>query len=171
MEKVIQVIDKINEVIGKVIAWLVVPLTLIIVFEVIKRRLFNAPSIWSFELSSFLFGAHFMLAVAYGLLHKAHVSVALVRDRFLSLKAAAVTDLVVYFLLFIPFSLVILIYGTKFAVVSWTQLETSWSVWHPPVYPIKTVIPITAGLFLLQGLSEILKKISFITSGGEKWSR
>jgi TRAP-type mannitol/chloroaromatic compound transport system permease small subunit len=43
--------------------------------------------------------------------------------------------------------------------------ETSWSAWGPPLYPIKTVIPITAGLLLLQGISEVVKKIIFLSKG------
>lgn len=170
MEKFIRFIDKSNDLIGKAVAWLVVPLTLLIVLEVVKRRFLNAPSIWSFELCSYLFGAHFMLAVAYGLVHKSHVNVDILVNKFLSPKSAAKLDLAMYLILFFPFTIVLLIYGTKFALLSWVQLETSWSVWHPAVYPIKTVIPVTGLLIALQGLSEIFKKIVFIR-GGERWTR
>ncbi len=169
METVIRRIDKVNDFFGKIVAWLVVPLTLLIVLEVIKRRFFNAPSIWNFELSSFIFGAHFMLAAAYGLLHKAHVSVDIVTTKFLSPRKAAILDLVVYLILFFPFVIVLVCFGTGFAATSWIQLETSWSIWHPPVYPIKTVIPLTGLLLGFQGLSEIMKIIFFLRRG-ERWT-
>jgi TRAP-type mannitol/chloroaromatic compound transport system permease small subunit len=43
--------------------------------------------------------------------------------------------------------------------------ETSWSVWGPPLYPIKTVIPVTAALLLLQGISDVTKRIIFLKTG------
>jgi len=171
LEKIIRTIDKINDGIGKVVSWIVIPLTLIIVIEVIRRRIFNNPSIWSFELGLFLFGTHFMLSVAYGLLHKSHVSVTLLTDKIFSRKLSVIIDLVLYFFLLIPFMIIVLIYGTNYAMGSWAQLETSWSIWHPPLYPIKTIIPVSAILVLMQALSEILKKIKFIITGDKKWTR
>jgi len=171
LEKIIKIIDEINDRIGKAVSWIIIPLTLIVVIEVINRRIFNNPSIWSFELSIFIFGAHFMLTVAYGLLHKSHVSVTLLSDKIFSRKLSVIIDLVAYFFLLIPFMIVVLIYGSNYAMDSWAQLETSWSVWHPPLYPIKTVIPVTAILVSMQALSEILKKIKFIVTGDEKWIR
>jgi len=153
--------DMISDWSGKVFSFLVIPLTALIVFEVITRRIFNAPTIWTFELSNFLFGAHFMLVAAYGLLHKSHVSIDLITARF-SPKVQEIIHLVCYFTLFFPFLIVILIYGIEVAVRSWAMWEESWSVWHPPLYPIKTVIPLTAVLLLIQGVSEVIKKIIVI---------
>lgn len=169
--KIVTTIDKITDFIGKIVSWIVVPLTLIVVFEVIRRKIFNSPSMWSFELSSFLFGAHFMLNAAYGLLHKSHVSVSLIIEKIFSQKLAVIIDLVCYFLLLLPFLMVVIIYGSSFAAKSWAHLETSWSIWHPPLYPIKTVIPLTGVLLMLQASSEVLKKVLFIVSGDERWIR
>jgi TRAP-type mannitol/chloroaromatic compound transport system permease small subunit len=157
--------DMISDWSGRVFSFLVIPLTALIVFEVITRRIFNAPTIWTFELSNFLFGAHFMLVAAYGLLHKSHVSIDLATARF-SPKVQEIIHLVCYFTLFFPFLIVILIYGIEVSVRSWAMWEESWSVWHPPLYPIKTVIPLTAVLLLIQGVSEVIKKI--ISIGGYK---
>ena len=50
--------------------------------------------------------------------------------------------------------------ATKFAAQSWAQQELfPQSPWMPPIYPFKTVIPITIGLLLLQGIAEVLKAI------------
>jgi len=154
-------LDMISDWSGKVFSFLVIPLTALIVLEVITRRILNAPTIWTFELGNFLFGAHFMLVAAYGLLHKSHVSIDLVTARF-SPRVQEIIHLVCYFILFFPFLLFILIYGIEVAVRSWAMWEESWSVWHPPLYPIKTVIPLTAVLLLIQGVSEVIKKIIVI---------
>jgi TRAP-type mannitol/chloroaromatic compound transport system permease small subunit len=157
-------IDAVSNWFGKLFSYLVLPLTALIVFEVITRRFFNAPTIWTFELSNFLFGAHFMLVAAYGLLYKAHVSIDLVTMRF-SKRTQEKLQLFCYFTMFFPFVLTILYHGIIFAKDAWAMMETSWSVWGPPLYPIKTVIPVTAALLLLQGISEVIKRIIFLKTG------
>lgn len=154
-------LDKISEWTGRIFSFIVVPLTLLIVFEVVTRRIFNKPTIWTFELSNFLFGSHFMLVAAYGLLHKTHVSIDIFTAR-LSPKSQETLLLAAYFLFFFPFLMAILIYGIQVAAISWAIGEESWSVWHPPLYPVKTVIPITAGLLIIQGLSDVIKKVIFL---------
>jgi len=52
--------------------------------------------------------------------------------------------------------------GYYFAARSWAMKETTWSVFAPPVYPIKTVIIITFILLLIQGISEFIKRIYLI---------
>lgn len=157
-------LDKISEWTGMIFSYLVLPLTALIVFEVITRRFFNAPTIWTFELSNFLFGAHFMLVAAYGLLYKAHVSINLVSMRF-SQRNQEKLQLFCYFTMFFPFVLTILYHGIIFAADAWAMKETSWSVWGPPIYPIKTVIPVTAFLLLLQGISDVIKRIIYLKTG------
>jgi TRAP-type mannitol/chloroaromatic compound transport system permease small subunit len=157
-------IDAVSNWFGKIFSYLVLPLTALIVFEVITRRFFNAPTIWTFELSNFLFGGHFMLVAAYGLLYKSHVSIDLVSMRF-SPRTQEKLQIFCYITMFFPLILVMLYHGTIFAVDAWAMKETSWSVWGPPLSPIKTVIPITALLLLLQGISDVIKKITFLKTG------
>jgi len=158
MQKVVDIIDKITDIFGKITSWIVVILTIIVVMEVVRRRILGNPSNWAFEISTFLFGIHFMLAVSYGMLHESHVRITILSDRF-SPRVSTIIDLVCYFIFLIPFALLIVIKGSQFALTSWLQLEKSWSVWAPPIYPIKTVIPLTGVLILLQSFSSIYKKI------------
>lgn len=157
-------LDAISDKVGRIFSYLVLPLTILIVFEVITRRLFDRPTIWTFELSNFLYGSHFMLVAAYGLLYKSHVFIDIVSSRF-SQRTQEKLHLFCYFTMFFPFVGVVLYYGIGFAAGSWSMLENSWSAWGPPLYPIKTVIPVTAGLLLLQGISEVIKKIIFLSKG------
>ena len=164
MKRVTRIIDSISDWTGIIFSYLVVPITLLTVFEVITRRVFNDPHDWTFETTAFMYGAHFMLVAAYGLLYNAHVRITIISDRF-SPRVGAILDLICYFVLFLPFIILVLIYGIDFAATSWVQKETSWSAWGPPVYPIKTVIPLTAVLLLLQGISDIIKRLAIVTKG------
>ena len=157
-------IDTASRIVGVVCSYLIIPLTLLVVYEVLSR-FFNHPTIWSFELSNFFYGAYFMLVAAYGLLYKSHVAIDLVSGRF-SKKTQAVLSLICYLFMYLPFIAVLVYFGILYALNSWQMMEKSWSIWGPPIYPIKTVIPITAVLLLLQGISEIIKALAVIIPEG-----
>jgi TRAP-type mannitol/chloroaromatic compound transport system permease small subunit len=163
-EALLKIVDGISDWSGKIFSFIVVPLTLLIVFEVITRRFFDAPTIWSFELSNFLFGSHFMLCAAYGLLYKSHVSIDLFTAHA-SKKTQEILHLISYAFMFFPFVIVLLVWGIDFAMQAWRMGETSWSVWGPPLGPIKTVIPLTALLLLMQGIADVVRKILFLSKG------
>ena len=71
--KVVRVIDKFTDTTGTWIAWLNVPLVAVVAWEVIARYAFNAPTIWSFDLTYMLYGTIFMLGCAYALHKGAHI--------------------------------------------------------------------------------------------------
>jgi TRAP-type mannitol/chloroaromatic compound transport system permease small subunit len=159
-------IDAFSRWTGIIFSYLMIPLTILIVYEVITRS-FRFPTVWSFEMSNFLYGSHFMLVAAYGLLYKSHVSIDLVSGRF-SKKTQAALSLICYLLMYFPFIGVLLYYGSSYAINSWQMLEKSWSIWGPPLYPVKTVIPVTAAMLLLQGISEVIKAIDVLVEERER---
>lgn len=134
---------------------------LLVVFEVVSRRIFNQPTIWTFEITTMVFGFHFMMVAGYGLLNKSLVAVDVLYER-LSLKTQAILDLITYTVFFLPFVIGVLYGGYRFASISFIQKEVSWSAFAPPVYPIKMIIPIAMFFLLVQGISEILKRIIVI---------
>jgi TRAP-type mannitol/chloroaromatic compound transport system permease small subunit len=158
-------IDALSEWTGKVFSYLLIPLTLCVVFEVVTRY-FDRPTIWTFEMSNFLFGAHFMLVAAYGLLMKSHVSIDLVSSKY-SKKTQDIVSLFCYATMYLPFVAVFAYYGFAYSYNSWGMMENSWSAWGPPLYPIKTVIPVTAVLLLLQGFSEVIKTVDSLMQAKE----
>jgi TRAP-type mannitol/chloroaromatic compound transport system permease small subunit len=145
-------IDWINDWVGKIFCWTVVVLALLVVVEVILRRVFNRPTIWNFETTLQLYAFHFLIMIPHTLLHNGHVNVDIVYDIFKP-RTKAILSIISYCVFFIPFMTVLIYQGIKYANYSWSVLERSWSVFGPPLYPIKTVIPIMAILLTLQGLS------------------
>lgn len=158
MDRILETIDNINEWTGKVCCWMIAVLTLLVVQEVIMRRFFGHPTIWNFEVTKQLYGFHFMILAGYALLHKSHVSIDIIERRF-SERTKAVIALISYSLFFFPFWIVVLWQGIKFASKSWAVLETSWSTFAPPLYPIKSVIAATAFLLLLQGSAVFIRMV------------
>jgi TRAP-type mannitol/chloroaromatic compound transport system permease small subunit len=164
IRKIVKGIDTIAEWTGKVCSWTVLALMCVIVFEVITRRFLNKPTVWTFETGTQIYGFHFMMLAAYTLLHKKHIAVDIFVQKF-SPKVRALIDLVTYALFFFPFMLVIFHEGFLYARESWSIREVSYTVFAPPLYPIKAVIPVVAALLLLQGVSQFIKRLYYVING------
>jgi TRAP-type mannitol/chloroaromatic compound transport system permease small subunit len=166
MEKIFHLIETFIEWTGRICSWTVAVLTGLVVFEVIMRYVFNRPTIWSFELCIMLYAFLFMIVAAYTLLYRAHVSVDFVWER-LSPRGRAILDVISYAIFFFPFLIILFIEGYKFAADSWAMRERSWSVWGPPMYPYKTVIPVSAFLLILEGLCIFIRRL-YVAIKGEQ---
>ncbi len=157
-------IDNFSEWSGKIISFFILVLAALIVYEVFTRRVLGSPTIWTFEILRYVFGAHFMLALGYTLLHKAHVNVDFIVLRF-SAKTQAILEIVTFFLFIGLFCAIWLWQGTIYAVTSWEILETAPSAFGSPVYPAKTVIPIAVFLITVQAIGGLIKNIVFVVKG------
>jgi len=168
LRKILNLIDSISEWTGRIFSFIIIILVILVVLEVIMRKVFHSPTIWNFEVSKQLYAYHFMIVSAFALLHKAHVSIDIVYEK-LNQKTKAICDVITYIIFFFPFLLVWLYHGVKYAAKSWTIYETSWSVFAPPLYPIKTIIPMTAFLLLIQGAAIFIRKLDVAIRGGNSW--
>ena len=167
LKKVTNTIDSISTWVGKIGAWSVLVIMALVVFEVVSRRVFNAPTIWTFETITMVYGFHFMMVAAYGLLHKAMVSIDSFYEKF-TLRKRAILDIVSYLVLYFPFVIGIFIVSIDFTSRSWAMKETSQSLFAAPVYLYKTLIPVVFGLLILQGISEVLKQVIILKSAKEE---
>ena len=155
--KTIRVIDAIGECSGRIVAWMVLPLVLGLTYEVISRYVFNAPTAWAYDTAYMLYGSHFMLGAGYCLLKKGHIRTDIFYDKW-SPRRQGWVDATSYLFLFFPGMIFFLLAGWDSALHSWSIREVSEaSPWRPPIYPFKMVVPVTALLLLIQGVSEFLK--------------
>jgi len=165
--KALDKVESLNDWIGRIVSVALYILAAVMLYEVIARYIFNSPTSWAFELSSFLFVYVSFLCGGYVLLHKGHVNVDIFYKR-LSPRGRAILDLFTS-LFFFLFAGVILWQGTKLFMNSIAFWEHSTlTVWAPPVYPIKLVVPIGAALILVQGLVKFIKDI-MVAIRGEIW--
>jgi len=160
LKKFTKSIDILNEATGKIFSWTVVVLNLLVVLEVVLRYVFNSPTIWNFEITKQVFALHFMITAGYGLLHNEHVSIDLVYIK-LNKTAQNILDIITYLIFFFPFVGIIFFHGIRFAGNSWAELEKTTSVFGSPLFIIKTVIPVSALLLLLQGVNIFINRISY----------
>jgi TRAP-type mannitol/chloroaromatic compound transport system permease small subunit len=156
---VVRIIDAVSTATGWFAGWLIVPMTFAMAYEVTARYAFNAPTKWAYEVSYMTYGAQFMLAAAYTLLKGGHIRTDVFYERW-SAKTRATVDTICYLFFFFPGLLFILYAGAVEARSAWQIGERTGLRIGPvpfPMYLLKAVIPMTAALLLLQGLSELIR--------------
>lgn len=166
LQSMVQKIDQLSEWTGKIFIWLGLPLVLVDVYEVFSRYILNSPHMWSMNITTWLYGAHFMMLAGYTLLHKRHVSIDIFYSHCSPRKQAWI-DVITYLLFFFPFLVIIIWVGSRYAAFSWKIRETTPTTQPLPVYLYKTILPVSLVLLLLQGLSDFLKKVLFLVKGAE----
>jgi TRAP-type mannitol/chloroaromatic compound transport system permease small subunit len=107
-----------------------------------------------------------MLVAAFTLLYQSHVSIDIIYGRF-SPRTRGILDILTHLIFFFPFCIIVFTQGIVFAQTSWLIGETSDSAALRVVPLVKTVIPITFGLLLLQGLANFIRSIRLAVKGKE----
>jgi len=165
--RVVRVIDKFTDTTGTWIAWLNVPLVAVVAWEVIARYAFNAPTIWSFDLTYMLYGTIFMLGCAYALHKGAHIRTDFFFEKW-SVRTRGVIDSIAYLVFFFP-SLVVFLWVS--GAEGWYAFEigevSEQTPWRPILWPFKMVVPVTCVLLLVQGVSETIKSVYAARTGVE----
>lgn len=165
MQGILLGIDRISTGFGKLFAWCVLLLTIVICYEVFARYLFRSPSGWAFDVSYMLYGTTFMMAGAYTLCRNGHVR-ADFAYRLMPVRWRAGLDLTLYLIFFLPAMIGMLYFGWHFFALSYAQNEaSSVSPTGPYIWPFKFVIPLASALVLLQGLAEIARCIICLRDG------
>jgi TRAP-type mannitol/chloroaromatic compound transport system permease small subunit len=153
--------------IGRAFAWGIFILTAAVMYEVIMRYFFNAPTLWAFDFTIQMYGAVFMMGGASAMSTKTHVKADMYYNR-LSEKGQAILDLILFICFYAPGVFALTYAGYFYAQKAWIVHETSWnSPAQIQVYFSKSLIPIAGLLLLIIGISEIFRCIICIKTG--KW--
>ena len=166
LNRVVRAIDAVSTAAGWLAGWFIVPITVAVSYEVIARYAFSAPTKWSYEAGWMLYGAQFMLAASYTLLKGGHIRTDVFYERW-SPRTRATIDAICYVLFFFPGMLCIFYAGFVEAHHTWQIGErTGLRIAFVPVpmYWLKAVIPLTAALLVLQGISELIRCTRVIRS-------
>ena len=165
MRNFISFADNLSTTIGKSFSWCIVVLMFGTCYEVIMAYVFNAPTLWNFDLSMQMYGAILMMSGAYCLATESHVRGDVIY-RLFKPKTQAWIDLTLYFIFFFPGVLALVFYGYEYAAFSWKLKESSWS--SPAqiqIYMVKALIPTSGVILTIQGVSEVFRSIICIQTG------
>ena len=165
MAKTIVSIDKFNKTIGNIVCWITIPLILGMVYEVLARKLFLAPTIWAYDMSRFLYGALFMLGAGYALSKGVHIRADFLYRNFKT-KTQGRIDFWLYLLFYFPGLIVFLYMTTIFVQESIMRNERGMdTTWMPYMWPIKSCLWFGIIFLLVQGVSELFKSYYAMTKG------
>lgn len=165
IQTVVRIIDTVGEWSGKIVGWLIIPLIFGLTYEVIARYGFNSPTVWAFDFSYMIYGSLFMLGAVYTLRKNGHIRTDMLYDRW-SPRRQGWVNAISYLFLFFPGMILFFISGLDAAIHSWAILEKSdFSPWRPPLYPFKTIIPLTALMLIFQGISQFIKSLYAVFKG------
>lgn len=154
-------IDWLNSQVGKYVLWLILASTVISGINAVVRKVFNYSSNAFLEVQWYLFAAAFLLAAGYTLLQGEHVKVDVVSSR-LSKRAQIWIDILGFGLFLTPMCLAVLWYGVPFFVQGYQSGEMSSNAGGLIRWPVYAMIPLGFTLLLLQGWSELIKRLAFL---------
>jgi len=162
MTAIVRLVEKISGSVGLLAAWVVAPLILATVYEVFSRYLFNAPTIWAFELAYMAMGTNFLLGAAFTLREKGHIRIDLIYTR-LSRRSRALIDIAGYLFLFLPVAFWLTWGLWKYAYFALLSGETSGqSAWNPVIWPFRMVFFMGFLVLALQAVAETIKAIGIL---------
>jgi TRAP-type mannitol/chloroaromatic compound transport system permease small subunit len=154
-------VDSLNAFVGRWVIWLILACTVISGLNAVVRKAFNTSSNAYLEVQWYLFAASFLLAAGYTLLHGEHVKIDVIASR-LSKRKQIWVDIIGLTFFLTPVCLVILYYGIPFFLQGWRSGETSSNAGGLIRWPVYLMMPLGFALLLLQGLSELVKRIAFL---------
>ncbi|MEF3331718.1 TRAP transporter small permease subunit [Oceanobacillus oncorhynchi] len=157
MKRVVNAIENLSRISGEIASYMVIPLTLVILYTVIMRRFFGNSPDWGFEVTIFLFGIMILLTGADTLRTKGHITVDILLT-FIKGKPKLILLTFIHILVIIT-SFLLLIKGVELAVESTRIVEYSahQTSFNPPIWWFKWFIPISALILWLQSLVELYK--------------
>lgn len=149
---------------GRLAGLLILPLVFAMVFEVVSRYVFDAPTAWAFELAYMMMGTIFLLGLAYALSNGQHVNVDFLHDR-LPRRVVGIIDAIGYAIL-TGMSVWIAIGLGEYAITAYERGEgTGLSAWNPQVWPYRVIYVVGFVLFSLQTLAKTLENIMLAVTG------
>ena len=156
-----RLIDDATENIGKAVAWLILVAVLVSAGNAIVRKVLNTSSNAWLEAQWYLFGAAFMLAAAYTLRQNEHIRIDIVYGLFSRRKQHWI-DLLGHCFFLMPFVLLMVYFLVPYLLMSYRSGEGSSSAGGLIVWPAKAILLGGFLLLMVQGVSEIIKKIAIM---------
>ena len=158
-------IDRLSTAIGKLTMGLILATTAISAGNAIVRKAFDTSSNALLEIQWYLFAAVFLLASGYTFLKNAHVRIDFVSSR-LSPKARNWVDVVGIVTVLFPFCLITIALSWPLFAKAWEMGEMSSNAGGLIRWPVYLMIPLGFALLMLQGLSELIKRVAFLRCQG-----
>jgi len=159
--KLSRMIDALTERVGKATIWLVLIVTLISAVNAFVRYAVNYSSNGLLEIQWYLFSAIFVLSAGYTLMRNEHVRIDVVSGHF-SPRVLAWIDIVGTLFFLAPMAIAVLYLSWPIFVNSYLNNEYSSNAGGLIIWPVRGLVPVGFALLIVQGVSELIKRIAFL---------
>ena len=156
-----RLIDRVSDRIGHTVYWLVLATVLISAANAAVRKAFNYSSNAFLEIQWYLFSAIFLFLAGYTLLRNEHVRIDVLAGRFSKRVQTWIDILGTLFFLF-PMAVLFAWYGWPIFVDTYVHHEISTNAGGLIIWPARLLVPIGFVLLILQGVSELIKRVAFL---------
>jgi TRAP-type mannitol/chloroaromatic compound transport system permease small subunit len=156
-----RLIDQINQRVGQGILWLVLLAVFISAGNALVRKVFHVSSNALLEVQWYLFAAVFLLGAGYALLKNAHVRIDFVASH-LSRSTVHWIEIIGIVVFLLPLCLMLIDLSWPLVVGAWQSGEMSQNAGGLIRWPVYALLPVGLGLLLLQGVSELIKRIAYL---------
>ena len=163
--KLSRLIDAFSNMIGKLVMWFILATTLVSAGNAIVRKLFDSSSNALLEIQWYLFAAVFMLGSGYAFLRNAHVRIDFISSRF-SARGRNWVDVVGILIFLFPLCYMMATLGWPLFERAWVTGEMSSNSGGLIRWPVYGLIPLGFAILFLQGISELIKRLAFLTGNG-----
>ena len=163
--KLSRAIDWLNAQVGKYAIWIILASTAISTLNAIVRKVFNTSSNAYLEVQWYLFAWSFLIAAGFTLLHREHVRIDVLNSR-LSKRTQMWIDILCFALFLTPLCLVVLYYTVPMLISQYQSGEMSGNSGGLIRWPVWLALPVGFTLLLLQGWSELIKRVAFLRGDG-----
>ena len=163
--KMSRLIDAMSDLIGKLVMWFILATTLISAGNAIVRKLFDSSSNALLEIQWYLFAAVFMLGSGYAFLRNAHVRIDFISSKF-SPRGRNWVDVFGILVFLFPLCYMMATLGWPLFERAWNTGEMSSNAGGLIRWPVYGLIPLGFAVLFLQGVSELIKRLAFLTGNG-----
>jgi TRAP-type mannitol/chloroaromatic compound transport system permease small subunit len=152
-------IDAFTRWMGKRLAWLILVAVVVSALNAIVRKTFDTSSNSWLELQWVLFSIVFLLCSSWTLLDNEHIRIDIVNN-MMPKQVRNSIDLIGHVFFLLPLTIIMIITGGPFFMRSVEINEQSGNAGGLPQWPAKSLIIIGFTLLLVQGISELIKRIA-----------
>ncbi len=154
-------IDRLNEFVGKWVAWLILASVIVSATNAVIRKIFDMSSNAFLEIQWYFFAAVFLLCAGYTLLRNEHVKIDVLLHMYSKRKQIWIDIIGIVFFLF-PFVVAVVVLSWPLAFEALQSGEMSQNAGGLIRWPVFMLLP--AGFILLgiQGISELIKRFAFL---------
>ncbi len=158
-------IDVLNLWVGRITCLILIPVIVVMVYEVVAAKLFVAPTLWVYDTTRMLAGVLFMMGAGYALMRGVHIRADFIYRNW-SLKTQATVDATLYLAFYFPAMLFFFWSAADFTLDAFNVRNgfdydgwerASDSTWAPVLGPARLAMPVGALLLLLQGIPELFR--------------